>query len=187
MALASGEGRVAIQKAAKAEKYLKRPELTNLLTAQAAEMSGDTARATETYKRLLGDERTRFVGIRGLLNQKLAEGDTETALKLAEKAFVLKPKHDELSNALLQLQAGADDWTGARKTLGAKLRAGTLPRDLHRRRDAVLALAEAREKEGDAAHRLAIDATGCRPSWCQRQRWQPVRILRKGHCARPAG
>ena len=163
MALASGEGRVAIQKAAKAEKYLKRPELTNLLTAQAAEMSGDTARATETYKKLLGDERTRFVGIRGLLNQKLAEGDTETALKLAEKAFVLKPKHEELSNALLQLQAGADDWTGARKTLGAKLRAGTLPRDLHRRRDAVLALAEAREKEGDAAHRLAIDANRMSP------------------------
>ncbi len=76
MAIASGEGRVAMSKAAKAERYLGRPELTNLLSAQAAEMTGDTRKATEVYKRLLGDDRTRFVGIRGLMKQKLAEGDT---------------------------------------------------------------------------------------------------------------
>ena len=40
MALASGEGRLAMSRANKAEKYLNKPELTNLLTAQAAEMSG---------------------------------------------------------------------------------------------------------------------------------------------------
>ena len=34
MALASGEGKLAMSKAAKAERYLGRPELTNLLTAQ---------------------------------------------------------------------------------------------------------------------------------------------------------
>jgi HemY protein len=36
MALASGEGRLAMAKANRAEKFLERPELTNLLTAQAA-------------------------------------------------------------------------------------------------------------------------------------------------------
>ncbi|HHC30041.1 MAG TPA: heme biosynthesis protein HemY, partial [Rhodobacterales bacterium] len=36
MALASGEERLAMSKAAKAEKFLHRPELTNLITAQAA-------------------------------------------------------------------------------------------------------------------------------------------------------
>lgn len=163
MALASGEGRVAIQKAQKAERYLQRPELTNLLTAQAAEMAGDSAKATETYKKLLGDDRTRFVGVRGLLRQKLAAGDTDTALKLAEKAFALKPKHDEVSTTLLQLQAQSEDWGGARTTIGAKLRAGTMPRDLHRRRDAVLALAEARGKDGQEAMKLALDANRMAP------------------------
>ena len=40
MALASGEGSTALSKAKKAEKYLKKPSLTNLLAAQAAEIAG---------------------------------------------------------------------------------------------------------------------------------------------------
>lgn len=143
MALASGEGRVALAKAAKAERYLARPELTNLITAQAAEMAGDTAKAEETYKKLLRDERTRFVGVRGIMKQKLAQGDTDMALRLAEKAFALKPRHEDTQDTLLRLQADKKDWSGARKTLAAKLRHGSLPRDVHRRRDAVLALSEA--------------------------------------------
>ena len=134
MALASGEARVAMTKAARAEKYLQKPELTNLLTAQAAEMSGDTKKATETYKTLIQDDRTRFVGVRGIMKQKLAEGDSDTALKLAEKAFALKPHHEEVQDTLLRLQARAHDWSGARATLGAKLKSGSLPRDVYTRR-----------------------------------------------------
>jgi HemY protein len=144
VALASGEAKLALSKASRAERFLGRPHLTNLLAAQAAELAGDTQRATEIYKRLLSDTRTRFVGVRGILRQKLAEGDTDTALKLAEKAFALKPRHEEMQDTLLQLQAGAGDWKGARATLGAKRQSGGLPRDVHRRRDAVLALQEAK-------------------------------------------
>lgn len=144
-ALASGEPRVAMTKAARAERFLQKPELTNLLTAQAAELSGDTKKATDTYKTLIKDERTRFVGVRGIMKQKLAEGDKETARKLAQKAFELKPGHEETQDTLLQLQAQARDWAGARATLGAKLKSGTLPRDVYTRREAVLALSEASE------------------------------------------
>lgn len=144
LALASGEARLALLRAQRAEKYLERPELTTLLVAQAAEAAGDSARASEAFKKLLADESTRFVGIRGLLHQKLAEGDTDTALKLAEKAFALKPKHGETQDILLKLQSDSADWKGARATLGAKLKTGALPKDVFRRRDAVLALQEAR-------------------------------------------
>lgn len=145
MALASGEGRLAMAKAAKADKYLNKPELTNLLIAQAAELAGDTRKAEETYRKLVENEQTRFVGVRGIMKQKLAVGDNETALQLAEKAFALKPKHEETGDVLLRLQAEKEDWTGARKTLSAKLRNGQLPRDVHKRRDAVLALSEAKD------------------------------------------
>jgi len=143
MALASGDGSAAMSKAAKAEKYLAKPELTNLLTAQAAEMAGDSRKAEETYKKLVKDEATRFVGVRGIMKQKLAEGDTDTALKLAERAFALKPKHEETQDILLKLQSQGSDWAGARKTLAAKLKSGSLPRDVHKRREAVLALSQA--------------------------------------------
>jgi HemY protein len=167
MALASGEPRTAMARAARAERYLGSPQLTTLLTAQAAELSGDTARATEAYKALLGDDRTRFVGVRGLLKQKIAEGDMETALKLAEKAYALKPRHAETQDTLLQLQAGQSDWKGARVTLGAKLRSGALPRDVYRRRDAVLALQEAKtvidESASIEAREAAIEANRLSP------------------------
>ena len=167
MALASGEGSLAMSKANKAEKYLRKPELTNLITAQAAEMSGDSAKAEKTYKKLLKDDRTRFVGVRGLMKQKLQAGDTDMALKLAERAFALKPRHEEVQDTLLRLQAEQEDWKGARDTLNAKLKYGTLPRDVHKRRDAVLALSEARDvlDEGKSieAREAAIEANRLSP------------------------
>ncbi|MEX5727934.1 HemY protein [Rhodovulum iodosum] len=167
MAIASGEGRLAMSHAAKAERFLRRPEITGLLTAQAAEMVGDRRKATEVYKRLIKDDRTRFVGVRGLMKQKLDEGDVDTALKLCEKAFALKPRHEETQDTLLQLQAQHEDWKGARKTLNAKLRHGALPRDVHKRRDAVLALQEAREAMADdnsaRAHDAATEANRLSP------------------------
>ena len=168
IALASGEPRTAIARAARAEKYLGQPALTTVLIAQAAQAAGDSRRATEAYKALLADPRSRFIGIRGLIQQELAEGDRETALKLAQKAFTLKPKHKETQDLLLELQAESSDWSGARATLGAKLRAGHIPRDVHRRRDAVLALQQAKAIIDDGsdidareaaitAHRLSPD------------------------------
>lgn len=144
MALASGEGRLAMAKANRAEKFLERPELTNLLTAQAAELAGDRKTAENTYRKLLADDKTRFVGVRGIMKQKLEDGDTDTALLLAEKAFAIKPKHVETQDVLLRLQAEKSDWKGARETLTAKLKTGQLPRPVHKRRDAVLALSQAK-------------------------------------------
>jgi len=201
MALASGEGQVAMAKAGQAERYLRKPALTNLITAQAAEMSGDRKKAEEVYKRLLKNEKTRFVGVRGILRQKLAEGDTDTALKLAQTAFALKPRHEEVQDVLLQLQAEAKDWSGARETLRAKLRYGALPRDVHRRRDAVLALTEARDilDEGKdiAAKEQAIEANRLSPDLIPAAamaarayirdgaRRHAVRILRKAWSVQP--
>lgn len=167
MALASGEGRLAMAKAARADRYLDRPELTNVLTAQAAELAGDRKTAEATYRKLLEDERTRFVGVRGLLKQKLNDGDTDTALALAQKAFLLKPRHEETQDILLRLQAGQGDWSGARETLSTKLKTGSLPRDVHKRRDAVLAVSQARDvvEEGNTveAREAAIEANRLSP------------------------
>lgn len=167
MALASGEGHLAMTKAQRAEKYLNKPELTTLLTAQAAEMAGDKAKAEASYKALLASDHTRFVGVRGLMKQKLLEGDTDTAMALAKKAFTLKPKHEETQDVLLKLQAEKSDWAGARETLSAKLRAGNLPRDVHKRRDAVLALSEAQavmdDGESIEAREAAINANRLSP------------------------
>ncbi|WP_438954924.1 heme biosynthesis protein HemY [Cognatiyoonia sp.] len=167
LALASGEGHLALTKAARADRYLDQPQLITLLTAQAAEMTGDKKKAEESYKKLLESDKTRFVGVRGIMKQKLAAGDTETAMALAQKAFALKPKHEETQDVLLKLQAEKEDWVGARDTLGAKLKAGYLPRDVHKRRDAVLALSSAKDiwEEGNSVkvREIAIEANRLSP------------------------
>ena len=146
IALASGEAREAASKAQRAEKYLNKPEVTTLIVAQAAEAAGERERATEAWKTLVAHDSTRFVGVRGLMRQRLEAGDTDTAMKLAEKAFALKPRNVETQDTLLRLQARSENWDGARRVLSAKLKSGDMPKDVYRRREAVLSLADARDK-----------------------------------------
>lgn len=201
LALASGEGRLAQKQASKAAKYLDKPHVTDVMEAQAAEMNGDRAVATEAYKRLLDDDRTRFVGVRGLMRQKLAEGDTATALKLAEKAYALKPKHQEVQDTLLQLQTVEGDWKGARAMVKEKRKLKQLPSDVAIRRDSVLALQEAREvlAEGNSisAREAAISANRASPDLIpaavlaarsyidQKDSRSATRVLQKAWSVRP--
>ena len=167
MALASGDGRDAMAKARKADRLLNRPDLTNLIMAQAAVANGDRQTAKATYKKLLMDPKTRFVGTYGLLQQHLQDGDTEVALKLAEHAFALKPRHGETQDVLLKLQAGQEDWRGVRTTLTAKLKHGSLPKDVHKRRDAVFALSQSRDLRAEGkleeAQAYAVEANRLAP------------------------
>ncbi|MDC0929566.1 heme biosynthesis HemY N-terminal domain-containing protein [Planktomarina temperata] len=167
MALASGDGRDAMAKARKADRLLNRPDLTNLIMAQAAMANGDRQTAKATYKKLLKDPKTRFVGTYGLLQQHLQDGDTEVALKLAEHAFALKPRHGETQDVLLKLQAGQEDWRGVRTTLTAKLKHGSLPKDVHKRRDAVFALSQSRDLRAEGkleeAQIYAVEANRLAP------------------------
>ena len=66
VALASGESAAAMNRARTAERLLRKPELTTLLVAQAAEASGDGRAAVNAWKSLLSNEQTRFAAMRGL-------------------------------------------------------------------------------------------------------------------------
>ena len=201
LALASGEGRVAMARASKAEKLLERADLTDLITAEAALLTGDRDRAKDAFKRLLNDDKARFVALRGLTRIKLDEGEPQTALALAQKALALKPKHAETQDLVLKLQAESSDWAGARQTLATKLKTGELPRDVWKRRDAVLALQEARVLLDDnsslEAREAAIAANTASPDLipaaamaargyiAQGQTKQAAKLLRKAWGAQP--
>jgi HemY protein len=168
IALAAGDSRQASKKAAKAERLLRRKDVTGLVQAQAAELNGDKARAIGYYKSMLDDNRTRYLGVTGLMRQKLEEGDTGTALALAKKAFAIRPDNPALLQTLFDLQSRESDWAGARETLNASMHARLLPRDVAHRRDAVLSLADARAaaEVGDTARRdeAALQANKLAPT-----------------------
>ncbi len=142
LAQSTGDAKGAIARAEKAHKLLNRPLMTNLLIAQAAESKGDTAMAMTHYKGLLDDPRSRFAGIQGLIRGELDKGEPAKARALAVKALEMQPAHEGTQNTLLKLQTEAEDWKGARRTLQTKRSSGHLPRDVYRRRDALLALQE---------------------------------------------
>jgi HemY protein len=168
VALASGEATLASRKAAKAEKLLQRPELTRIVSARAAEMNGDTAKAFDIYKSMLESDRTRFIGVEGLMRQKLEAGDTDTALALAKKAFALKPDNAPVMRQLFDLQSKTEDWAGARETLSASMHARMIPRDVGARHDAVLSLAASRKShaagETGRGHEAAKQANKLAPT-----------------------
>jgi HemY protein len=166
-ALAAGDAKQASARALKAERLLQRPELTRLLNAQAHEAAGDSYRARAYYHALAEDPATAFVGVRGLLNQALAEDDNDRALKLAERAAELRPREASVLDTLYMLQSRKFDWAAARKTLDSQRRAGLLPKPEANRRDAMLALAQADDAEeageGEHARKLALEAARLDP------------------------
>jgi len=143
IALAAGDGARATAKASRAERLLRRPELTRILSAQAAELAGDGLAAQEHYKVLLADKSTRYVGIVGLMKARLAAKDYDAALQLAERAFALRPRDLIMQDALFDLQIQQGHWGGARQTLRYKVKSGTMPRDVAARREAVLLVGDA--------------------------------------------
>ena len=164
----AGDAKFAKKNAVKAEKLLNRTEATQLVAARVAEMEGDRNKAQSYYKDMLSNDRTRFVGIKGLMDQKLAEGDRGTALELAKKAFALRPGNETVLRTLFQLQTEKSDWAGARQTLNASVHAKLLPRDVGTRRDAVLSLADARAAsaagETGRANTAALQANKLAPT-----------------------
>ena len=163
IALALGENRTATIKAYRANKLLGKPEVTNLLSAQAAEQSGDRKEALRFYRALINQEKTKFVGILGIMKQKLEDGDKESALELAQQANSIKPKDNTVLTTLFELQVEKNNWTGAQKTLNTKYKSGLLPKDIFIRRNAILNLATAKEDSGENSITAAINANKASP------------------------
>ena len=70
-----------------AEALLSEPALTLLLSAQAAQLTGDREGAARTFTAMLEDDQMAFLGLRGLIAQSLRDGNQVRALEYAERAF----------------------------------------------------------------------------------------------------
>ncbi|MEM6488579.1 MAG: heme biosynthesis HemY N-terminal domain-containing protein [Pseudomonadota bacterium] len=155
-AIETGDLRKAKQKAQMAERKLKKPELTRLANAMAAEKAGDIEKARSYYRALADASDTALVGVKGLLRLAEGEGDRDTALILARTAAALKSDDKEILDQLYTLQSHKYDWEGARVTLGALKRAQLISPADAARRESMLALAQAAENEDGGRHGEAL-------------------------------
>jgi HemY protein len=91
--IAVGTGNIALAKrsAGEAQKLLAAEPLTLLLSAQAAQLSGDAGGAESNFRNMLEHEETKLLGLHGLYVEAQRRGDPVAALAFAEEAARADP------------------------------------------------------------------------------------------------
>lgn len=145
MAVSAGELAEARRQAARAQRLLKSPQLTSLLSAQVAHLAGDHAAARHYFNDLTLDQDSAFLGHIGLMRLALDAKDPSTALHAASKALALRPKSALAATQLLKLHADNNDWPSAISLLdlvikNCKKKTGNVSAMLMRQRTAFLYL-----------------------------------------------
>ncbi|CCG42008.1 heme biosynthesis protein HemY [Magnetospirillum molischianum] len=168
-AVATGDTRRVARLAHQAEKLLKDPSLTGLLSVQAARMGGDESELRARFETMLTHPETAFLGLKGLTDLALRRGERDHARDYAARAFALQPSAEGLASALFDLQAEAGLWAEAEITLTVARRYRTMPtEELARRRAQILyARAQAAEDRGNRVEALdlALAARKADPSF----------------------
>lgn len=157
-AIAVGDTRRARKLAHRADRLLEDRSLTGLLTAQAAELSGDEVEAERRFADMLARPETAVLGLKGLLQLALKKGDHASALDYARRAWTLDSHAEGLAATLFDLQARAGQWAEAEGTLAEARKRGTLSGadQLHLQALALLERSRMAEAAGDGHGALKL-------------------------------
>ncbi len=168
VAVAAGDADEAQRQARRAEGLLDDPPLTMLLSAQAAQLTGDRQAAHRYFTAMLENPETAFLGVRGLLLQANRDGNAAEALRLAEQAHKMHPTTPWVVQSLFDMQARAGQWMHAQETLQDALRNKVVPIERGRTLKAILLVERSRQAEarGNAAEatQFAHDAFAAEPA-----------------------
>ena len=116
-AVAAGDGEDAAHHARLAHRYLDDVALTRLLSAQAAQISGNEAAARAGFSEMLEAPETEFLGLKGLYVQSLKAGARDEARGYAERAFRLRPNAAWAFQSVFDLGLERGAWGEAREVL----------------------------------------------------------------------
>ena len=123
-AVAVGDREEAKRLAQRADTLLQDPDITRLLSAQAASLNGDEAAARRYFLALSESPATAFLGFTGLMRQAMREGDEERTLEYAAQAHRLRPESGAVLAVLFDLQTRRGNWADAQTTLFGAVRRG---------------------------------------------------------------
>ncbi len=167
VAIAAGDSSEAIREAKRAHRFLPKTPLKNLLLAQAEQLRGNRQGAAKYFVALMQDEETAFLGLRGLLNQSLADRKYDQALTYAKQAYAKQPDSVAIWRTLCELEARAHNWKRALELLRMIERRKAWPREQIDDYYAQIWVEEAKlfERDGNlaAAYRLYKKAYAHKP------------------------
>jgi HemY protein len=167
VAVAAGDPEEARRYARRADALLAEPPLTLLLSAQAAQLGGDETAAKRFFTTMLDRPETEFLGLRGLLNQAMRDGDRTTARRLAGRAAELSPKTNWPVLSLFDLEVRDERWEAARDSLAQAVKYRIVAPAIARHHRGVilfqLSLAALTKGDRHRALALAAEAQGRAP------------------------
>jgi HemY protein len=143
VAVGAGDPVAARRYAREAERLLGREPLTLLLKAQAAQVSGDRNAAEGSFRRMLDNDETRVLGLRGLFVEARRRGDGAAARDYATEAARLAPAVTWANDAVLEAHCAEGDWRGALATVERRASLGLIDKATAKRHRAVLLTADA--------------------------------------------
>lgn len=159
-AVAAGDAEEARRQAREADRLLRDPSLTRLLSAQAAALNGDSAAAAKYFAALRDNDDTAFLGLVGLLRQAVARGDEERALELAEQAYALRPDAPLVATTRLYGRARKGRWFDAQVALYDAVKRKVVPEAEGLRHRGALLVERAREAAAAGKTAEALDLAG---------------------------
>ena len=155
-AVAGGQAKQAKKLASRAEKLLKDPRLTRLLSAQSAGLVGDEAAQREHFEAMRKRQETALAGLRGLLDLALKDDQRDQAIAYAQEARRLAPQDAELAGQLFGLLVKSGQLGEAQELVIEASRAKAMDKAQASRRRALLLNERARRAEADGKTQDAL-------------------------------
>lgn len=147
MAASSGDAAHARKLVRDSRKLLGDEALVRLLEGQTLLLEGNRAGAREHFTKMLEEDDTKLVALRGLYLEAEREGEKEASHHYASEAAKLSASLPWAGGALLKYQTGAGDYEAALRTLEANRAGGLVAKPEAERKRAVLLTAQAIAEE----------------------------------------
>ena len=157
VAIASGDADNARKHSRRAGALLDHAPLTLLLEAQTAQIAGDETAARAAFERMVQNQETEFLGLRGLITDSLRDDDDARALSYAKRAYALKPRTPWVVDSMVSLLSRAGDWREAQRLIEESQKSKRTSSAQARRQQAALLTERARKAQiaGEAADAYA--------------------------------
>lgn len=164
IAIGAGDLRLARKSADDAARLSPGDPLALLLTAQSAQMAGDSITAERTFRDMSARDDTKLLGLRGLYIEAQRRGDADAARAVAEQAVKVQHGVSWAGQAVLNYRCAANDWAGALDALDHLKSA--LEKPDYRRKRAVLLAARAialEDIDRDTSSALVLESVKLAP------------------------
>jgi len=156
IALAAGDTAEARRQANRTRALSDNQPLGLLLRAQAAQIDGDHGAAQETFRAMLDQPETEFLGLRGLTAIALREDNQDEALRLASRAHELQPAAHWAIQTLADSRLRRGEWSKAWDALDAAQGAKLWDKAKLARRRALVLIGLARQAQAEGQDRHAL-------------------------------